>query len=493
MTLKIERSSSGNKLAAMKTFCVETLGCKINFYESHQLRALLKNRGLIETDEADADLCIVNTCSVTGAAARQSRQTARRLGRGAARVVVTGCWATDAPAAAAALNGVHAVITHHDDVAAKLNQLLDQWLTETSAEPIQQPGDGGIKRPDFPPVQTDKEITAIAPVSVNKQSGTHQLPLLTDRQSDRQRAVLKIQDGCDASCTYCIIPRLRPALWSKSAAETVAEARALVAAGHVEIVLTGIFLGAFGQPTALRRHQPTNGAAPLADLVNALCTSVGGLRRLRLSSIEPGDLTEDLLAALRSHAQVVPHFHLPLQSGSDAMLRRMNRQYRRDDFRRLIDRIKQAFDRPALTTDVIVGFPGEGDDDFAETIELVREAEFIHVHAFPFSPRAGTAAARWTDQFVPREIIAARSQALRNLSETQSLAFRKQFIGETVEVIVEAGASDGLRHGRCERYFSVHFPAESAGPGDAVRVTVQEVLPERTVGTLTPPAADCAR
>lgn len=493
MTLKIERSSSGNNLLPMKTFCVETLGCKINFYESHQLRALLKKRGLTETDEAEADLRIVNTCSVTSAAARQSRQTARRLGRSSARVVVTGCWATDAPAAAAALNGVHAVITHHDDVAAKLNLLLDQWLTETSAEPLQQPGDGGINRPDFPPVRTDKEITANAAVSVNKQGGTHQLPLLTERQSDRQRAVLKIQDGCDASCTYCIIPRLRTTLWSRSEAQSVAEARAMVAAGHVEIVLTGIFLGAFGQPTALRRRQPANRGTPLADLVHALCTSVPGLRRLRLSSIEPGDLTDDLLAALRSHRQVVPHFHLPLQSGSDAVLRRMNRQYRRDDFHRLIDRVKKAFDRPALTTDVIVGFPGESDAEFAQTLDLVREAGFIHVHAFPFSPRAGTAAARWADQFVPRPLVAARGQALRNLSEAQSLAFRRQFIGETMEVIVEAGESNGLRHGRCERYFSVHFPADGARAGDLLHVTVEEVLPERTVGTLTPLAADCAR
>lgn len=477
----------------MKTFCVETLGCKINFYESHQLRALLKGRGLIETEAADADLRIVNTCSVTSQAARQSRQTARRLGRGAARVIVTGCWATDAPEAAAALCGVDAVITHHEDVAAKLSQLLNQWITEGSAEPMQRLRDGGINRSDIPPVQTDDKITPNGPISVNKRSGTHQLPLLKDRQSDRQRAVLKIQDGCDASCTYCIIPRLRPALWSRSEEEAVAEARAMVAAGHVEIVLTGIFLGAFGQTTALRRRQPADRRAPLANLVDALCTSVPGLRRLRLSSIEPGDLSDDLLSALRSHQQIVPHFHLPLQSGSDAILRRMNRQYRRDDFRRLIDRLHEAFDRPALTADVIVGFPGEGEAEFAETLELVREAGFIHIHAFPFSARDGTAAARWSDQFVPRPVVAARSQTLRNLSEAQSLAFRKQFIGETVDVIVEAGESGALHHGRCERYFAVHFPAASARTGESLPVKIEQVLADRTFGQLMPAAMDCAR
>jgi threonylcarbamoyladenosine tRNA methylthiotransferase MtaB len=341
------------------------------------------------------------------------------------------------------------------------------------------------------------------------------LPLLHDHQTGRQRAVLKIQDGCDAHCTYCIIPKLRPNLWSKPVRDAVAEARRLVDTGHVELVLTGIFLGAYGQPTALRRRQPgarasspglgtpasspaANGEklsehgstpTPLAALVEALCTQVPGLRRLRLSSLEPGDLSADLLSVLRSHQQVVPHFHLPLQSGSDEILRRMNRQYRRDDFLKMVDAVQAAFDRPALTTDVIAGFPGETDAEFQQTGDLVERAGFIHVHAFHFSPRPGTAAARWKRDFIHGPIVNQRVEALRVLADRASLAFRQSFIGQDVELLVEHDRDDaaasgdrGLRHGRCERYFDVSFEDRAARPGDFVRVRVERATLTRTHG-----------
>src|SRR5581483_9345929 len=235
--------------------------------------------------------------------------------------------------------------------------------------------------------------------------GARSLPLLNERQSHHQRAYLKIQDGCDAHCTYCIIPQLRPSLWSKPVDECLNEARALVDAGHKEIVLTGIFLGAYGQPTALRRRQSIETAKPLGDLVEALCTQVRGLHRLRFSSLEPGDLTDDLIERLRSRPQIVPHFHLPLQSGSDVILHRMNRQYTRDDFLRMIERVHEKFDRPAITTDIIVGFPGETHEEFSRTLQVVDQARFIHTHAFSFSPRPGTAAARWSDDFVHGPVV----------------------------------------------------------------------------------------
>jgi threonylcarbamoyladenosine tRNA methylthiotransferase MtaB len=312
---------------------------------------------------------------------------------------------------------------------------------------------------------------------------------LGDHQSGRQRAFLKIQDGCDAHCTYCIIPKLRPNLFSKPVEDVMAEARRLVEAGHVEIVLTGIFLGAYGQPTALRRRQPRDGPAPLARLVEALCKKVPGLRRLRLSSLEPGDLSEELLAALAAHEQVVPHFHLPLQSGSDELLRRMNRQYRRDDFLRMLDRVNATFDRPALTTDIIVGFPGETDEAYAQTVEVVERAGFIHVHAFPYSPRPGTAAARWQQDFLHGPVVNERINHLRELANANSFRFRSAFVGQTAEVIVERGEEtiDGrrFRHGRCERYFPVHFEAGPlVPPGDVARVVIDTVTPEKTIGSI---------
>jgi threonylcarbamoyladenosine tRNA methylthiotransferase MtaB len=594
----------------MKTFHIQTLGCRVNHYESEQIAALLISRGLTPSEAASADLRVVHTCSVTTQAASQSRQAVRRMvklpvlsetslfscgiresgggrllvreaasGSNASgssisspkltlaaeqsspstqsaisgqfqtsamsrpRVLVTGCWATSNSAEAALLPGVDAVVSHHQDVAGELDRLLKLWqagetlpvpqaansdIRSSAAAPeslgieskrkVETATPAGQRTPDIEPKRyeaVNDKVVKIEECRVQNEGGTNgphknagppgsthaslliprpsfspgttSLPLLSLRQSGRQRAFLKIQDGCDAHCTYCIIPSLRPSLWSKPIDAAVEEATALVAAGHVEIVLTGIFLGAYGQNTALRRRQSQSTAKPLGELIDALCTRVPGLKRLRLSSLEPGDLTAELLAVLRSHPAVMPHFHLPLQSGSDLLLRRMNRQYTRDDFMHMIDRVKVAFDRPALTTDVVVGFPGETDAEFERTVEVVRAAGFIHVHAFPYSPRPGTAAARWTKQFVRGPVVNERIERLRIIGQEQSLAFRSTFVGETVEVIVERDANEQadqtpVRHGRCERYFSVELDNVMAQPGDAVLASVAAVTAERTFG-----------
>ena len=614
----------------MKTFSIQTLGCKVNHYESEQIASALRARGLVQAEPAQAELRVVNTCSVTTHAGSQSRQSVRRVvrlpllptsdsaqphpvsfgpccsqstgardtggrsglhhpssqivslsvpagfegtfpsepdrrpaaehehnreileqenhpstvstevitGTGGSkrpRVLVMGCWATSDRAAALAMPGVDAVLTHHEDAASQLGRLLTDWAAEdanawgdphssgihprtgpansqtitgtrssrvnSSAEPIDQKDDGWMKQAGAPAGQLTWAIKQKLPLQVNPirvepprdsrfsdATGTTRLPLLGDRQSGRQRALLKVQDGCDAHCTYCIIPTLRPRLWSKPLEDVVNEAQALVDAGHVELVLTGIFLGAYGQPTALRRRQPAGGSRAISELIETLCTRVKGLRRVRLSSLEPGDLTDNLIATLREHEQVVPHFHLPLQSGSDAILRLMNRQYTRADFLRMIDRVRSVFDRPALTTDVVVAFPGEDDAEFEETAELVRSAGFIHVHAFPYSPRPGTAAARWADQFVHGPAIAERLERLRAQSEAQSFVYRSSFVGQAVEVIVEQGSEPAqsggavrLHHGRCERYFAVHFEGDIPC-GEPVKVRVNRVTPQRTFG-----------
>jgi threonylcarbamoyladenosine tRNA methylthiotransferase MtaB len=469
----------------VRRFSIETLGCKVNSYESEQIATLLRARGLQQSDAASADIRIVNTCSVTTAAAKQSRQTIRRsirlpllekTGEPAtehpeptnphAKIIVTGCYATSDPKVVRDLPGVDAVITHHDNVAAKLEELLDSWDDASTSR-------GAGVSPAI------LESRARRP-----RHETTTLPLLGDHQSDRQRAHLKIQDGCDAHCTYCIIPQLRPTLESKSIDDAVEEARRLIDSGHVELVLTGIFLGAYGQPTALRRRQPRDTAKPLAELIESLCTRVPGLRRLRLSSLEPGDLTPELLSILRSHEQVVPHFHLPLQSGSDAILRKMNRQYTRDDYLRMLDHVNRAYDRPAITTDIIVAFPGETDDDFADTLDIVTRARFIHIHAFPFSARPKTAAARWIDQFIAPQIASERIANLNSLATQHSYEYRQQFLNHDMELLVEQGSHDTLRHGRTPRYFDVHFESSSVQTGDAVTVHITHVTPTRTHGEL---------
>jgi threonylcarbamoyladenosine tRNA methylthiotransferase MtaB len=467
----------------MRSFSVEILGCKVNQYEGEQIAQALRRRGMVQVpDPSAADLRVVHTCSVTTQAASKSRQTVRRQLRTSSpastslpkpRVLVTGCWATSNPQDAAALAGA-GVITHHQDLARRLDELLGEASItprETTNQPTAEPEvNENLAVNLFP-----KRKFAAGVV------GATNLPLLDSRQHAHQRAFLKIQDGCDARCSYCIIPSLRPKLWSKPLEEVLDEARALTAAGHVEIVLTGIFLGAYGQATALRRRQPPrpDGGGPIGELVEALCTRVPGLRRLRLSSLEPGDLDASLLRRLARMPQVVPHFHLPLQSGSTRILRRMNRQYTREDFLRLIDDVNAAFDRPAITTDIIAGFPGEDDEAFEETLAVVDYARFIHVHAFSFSPRPGTAAARWKADFVDGKVTNERIDRLREAGQRHGYAYRRQFVGETMSILVEQGGG----HGRCERYFDIHLdhPAE---PGAMLQVRIDRVTPTRTHGTV---------
>ncbi len=467
----------------MRTFSITILGCRVNHYESEQIAQVLRSRGLAQVEAPAGDVRVIHTCSVTSQAAKGSRQAVRKATRlkvlqpvsagpaledlidTDARVIVTGCWATSDRAAAEQMPGVDAVITHHDDVNERLTSLLDAWCSGDAHSDAPM-GDAGV--------------------AATTSRGLATLPLLHDHQAAHQRAFLKVQDGCDAHCTYCIIPQLRPQLWSKTPDDAVAEAQALVNAGHKEIVLTGIFLGAYGQPTALRRRQPQSTGKPIADLIDALCTRVRGLRRLRLSSLEPGDLDETLLGALRRHAQVVPHFHLPLQAGSDNVLRKMNRQYDRTQFLDMVAMVYESFDRPAITTDIIAGFPGEADDDFAQTLDVVDRVRFIHTHAFPYSSRPKTAAARWTKQFVDSKVAGERIKVLHDRAADHSYQFRQQFVGETVALLVERGTPDSsaLRHGRCERYFEVHFESADVKTGDEVAVRIDSVTPTRTHGSV---------
>ncbi len=476
----------------MNSFSITILGCRVNHYEAEQIAMVLRSRGLIQVDAPAGDVRVVHTCSVTSMAAKGSRQAVRRatrltvLGQSDdepaidkqpdARVIVTGCWATSDRDAAEKLPGVDAVITHHDDVNAELTKLLDAWEhrsttkdsrdTKTGISDASLPGALGIFGGSTPP---------------RGAHGTTSLPLLDHHQDTHQRAFLKIQDGCDAHCTYCIIPQLRPTLWSKSPDDAVLEAQQLVAAGHQELVLTGIFLGAYGQPTALRRRQSQSTSKPLAELIDALCTRVPGLVRLRLSSLEPGDLDDMLIQSLRRHAQVVPHFHLPLQSGSDAILRRMNRQYTRSQFLDMVGQVNDAFDRPAITTDIIAGFPGETEEEFAHTLDVVERARFTHVHAFTYSARPNTAAARWKEKAIDHATANQRMKILHDRAADHARTFAQQFIGETVTLLVERGT---LRHGRSERYFDVYFDAdENIRTGDLVRVCIDRVTPARIHGS----------
>ncbi|MCG3131946.1 MAG: Threonylcarbamoyladenosine tRNA methylthiotransferase MtaB [Phycisphaerae bacterium] len=496
-----------------------TLGCKVNQYESQTLRELLDASGMIPAADGERpDLAIVNTCAVTGQASRKSRQTVRKIvGRGRTRVVVVGCAATDAPDAFRAIPGVEAVVGHQQDVTETLIRLLERLRrgnppragVDAHTDPVH------VVRA-APPRQTDeRDDRLISPISVReltRPETSQQLPTRTNktipldrhyvkarfplvtkihRFEGHRRAFLKVQDGCDAHCTYCIIPRLRGTPRSKPEHVVLDEARALVAAGYREIVLTGIYLGAFGRETAVRKRF-ASADSPLARLVCAVA-KITGLLRLRLSSLEPGDLDESLLDALQSSKVCVPHLHLPLQSGSVDILRQMNRQYSVEDFLETTRRVRTALDRPAITTDVVVGFPGEQDADFEATLTVARQAGFCDIHAFPFSPRRQTPAARWSDRFVPSSVVDERLTRLAGLKSELSLAFRRRFLGQTERVIVESGSprldvvadeSNDLRRGRADRHFEVCFDSADARPSDVCHVRIDRVSPGRTHGTL---------
>ncbi len=346
-----------------------TLGCKVNQYETELVREGLLAAGYVDaaTDET-ADLCIVNTCTVTAEGDSKSRQTIRRLARRnpAARIVVMGCYATRAPDEIAALPGVVEVVTDKRE----LPDLMGRF-------------------------------------------GVVDIPAGVSGLSGRHRGYVKVQDGCLLRCNFCIIPKVRPTMYSRPMAEIIEEVRRLVGNGYREIVLTGIHLGHYG--VDFNRRLPKSQWTRLSHLVQRVAALPGDFR-VRLSSIEATEVTRELIDVMAGHSgRVCPHLHVSMQSGSDAVLRRMRRRW---GSRRYIDRcrlVQERLDHPAITTDIIVGFPGETDGQFEETCQVAREVGFSKIHIFPFSPRRGTPAADFDDQ-LPKHV---KQQRARQLAEVE--------------------------------------------------------------------------
>jgi threonylcarbamoyladenosine tRNA methylthiotransferase MtaB len=427
----------------MRTFTVTTLGCKVNQYEAQQVRELLEQLGLQSAGPHDkADLVVVNTCCVTHVASAKSRQYIRRsLKQDPDVVVVCGCLPSVETGELNIASPKTRIVKDRRQLANELREIVacqDLGATRVSGECL-SPG------------------------------STCELPPLTSFEG-HTRAFLKVQDGCDGYCTYCIVPKTRPAVQSKPLDHVVAEARALVAAGHKEIVVTGVFLGAYGQTTVRRKNWINSRDNDLPGLLDSLAR-LPGLARIRLSSLEPADVTPTLIEVFCRHSNIMPHLHLSLQSGSDAILRRMCRQYCVEEFIDRVHMLKSALDRPAITTDIIVGFPGETDEDFRQTFDLARHVGFAKMHVFGFSPRKGTAAAKMTP-VVPPAIIKQRAHLLQQLGMDLAGHFRQQFVGQATQVLLEN--QNGRLAGRSERYFMVHLdPTPShVKRNDLLRVTL---------------------
>jgi len=434
----------------MKRFSILTLGCKVNQYESQQIRQLIERFGLTHVHVTESpDLVVVNTCCVTHTASAKSRQFLRQaLRQQPTAVVICGCLprvTTDELTVTG--KNVH-VVKDPRDLASTLSLLVGTPSTTPN--------------PEHPRLSNHSAIRAETESKVKRKHDLGPPPGLQplSRFQGHTRAFLKVQDGCDAFCTYCIIPKTRPRVHSKTPDNVIAEARQLVASGHKEIVVTGVHVGSYGQATVHSRHWPTDENGHLPDLLDRLAR-VPGLARIRLSSLGPAGVTPRLLDVFAEHANIMPHLHLSLQAGSNAILHRMNRPYTADEFRAKVALAKSRLDRPALTTDIIVGFPGETDANFEQTVALAAEAGFAKMHVFPYSPRKGTAAARMQEK-VPSKVIKERSQILRDLDRQLQRQFREQFLGETAQVLIEK--TQGQPSGRAERYFTVYLDDSAPTP-----------------------------
>ena len=407
-------------------FAIYTLGCKVNQYETQAMETMLTRRGHTLVPFAGAaDVYVINTCSVTAVSDRKCRSMIRRTRREhpEAILAVCGCYAQAKPEDIAAL-GVDLIAGTGDRMA-----FLDR-LEQVSI------------RPEAPSVSVDDAL---------KRHSFEILP--AGGLAGRTRAMLKVEDGCGNFCTYCIIPFTRGPVRSASIPAAAAQIRALAEAGYREVVVTGIEISSWGQDL-------NGGAESLIDLTEALCRAAPELR-VRLGSLEPRTVTEAFCRRAAALDNLCPHFHLALQSGSDATLRRMNRKYTAERFLASCRLLREHFDRPAITTDLICGFPGETEAEFAQTLDTIRAADFAAMHIFPYSRRGGTTADRMPDQ-LPNGVKEARCHRAAEIAREMETGYLTQFTGETLPILFEEQV-EGCWRGYAPNYVEVRLtPEESA-------------------------------
>ncbi len=387
----------------MKKAALHNLGCKVNAYETEAMQEMLEQAGYeIVPFREGADIYIINTCTVTNIADRKSRQMlhrARKMNPDAI-VVAAGCYVQ----AQAEKQEVDPCI----DIVLGNNRKKD--LIAVLEEYQQKKAEGEC-------------LEEVEDISRTKDYE----PLSLTKPGDHTRAYIKVQDGCNQFCTYCIIPYARGRVRSREVEDVIREVRALAENGYREVVLTGIHLSSYGIDFDGERH--------LLELIRAV-HEVEGIRRIRLGSLEPGIITEEFAEALAALPKMCPHFHLSLQSGCDATLKRMNRRYTSGEYYEKCRILRKYFDRPALTTDVIVGFPGETEEEFRQSMEFVDKVDFYEAHIFKYSRREGTKAAVMENQ-VSEQVKAQRSALMISLGEKKRRAYEESFVGSEVEVLVE--------------------------------------------------------
>lgn len=429
----------------MLRVAITTLGCKTNQFESATMAEALGRNGFrIVPFEDEADIYVINTCTVTARTDAESRRLIRRAGRRnpRARVVVTGCYAQIAFELLGEMPGVDLVLgnTEKKGIAGLLQEI----------------GTG-------PKVQ-------VSNISLEQQAEGANL----ESFAEHTRAFLQVQNGCDAFCSYCIVPYVRGRSRSVPLAEVLAGIRAFGEKGFKEVVLTGIHLGGYGLDLA-----PVTG-------LHALLAAADEQRlvpRLRVGSVEPTEISVQLIDFLARAETVCPHLHIPLQSGSDRVLERMNRRYATELFRGVVEKLVTALPDICIGCDIIAGFPGETDDEFREGLAFVESLPIAHLHVFPFSPREGTPAAIMSGQ-VNGAVIRERAAALRRVSDRKKREFYSRFLGKELQVLVQERTPDGLLKGLSRNYIPVALAGKDALLNNEVTVRITEVTRERARGFL---------
>lgn len=441
-----------------------SLGCKVNGYETEAIKEHFKGFGAEEVAFSEfADVYLINTCTVTNIADRKSRQMLRRARKvnPDAVVVATGCY-------------VQEFFRNHEE-----DDLADIYVGNRRKSEIAQILNGYYQacaeggKVDRFYVNEDKELVGYEDmISVTTEGHT--------------RAFMKIQDGCNQFCSYCIIPFARGRISSRSEEEILKEAKLLSDSGYREIVVTGIHLSSYGLETLSLREQaalrPDKGELPLLLVLRRLA-EIPGIERIRLGSLEPRIITEDFARELSKIEKVCPHFHLSLQSGCDKTLRAMNRKYTTAEYAVCVDILRKYFDRPAITTDMIVGFPGESEEDFNESASFAERIRFAQIHVFPYSRRKGTVADRMSGQHTDA-VKRAREAVLLTKEHALRSAYAKQFLGTETEVVVEELITeDGITKGRGHdrRYLLYTFPLSEDLSGQIVTVIGTSVTTDCTI------------
>lgn len=460
----------------MKKAALHNLGCKVNSYETEVMRQKLQEKGYeIVPFDSVADVYIVNTCTVTNIADRKSRQLLHRARQKnpEAVVVAVGCYVQTGQEAIRKDDSIDLAIGNNRK--GEIAELLEEYLEKR----------GSGKRRDC--VVTD----------INHTSEYEEMQL--GQSEEHIRVHVKIQDGCNQFCSYCAIPYARGRVRSRRAEDILAEVQGIAERGFREIVLTGIHISSYGidfddeawkrgESVPMRRGEGLayRGAGKLVDLVELLC-QVPGIERIRLGSLEPRIVTEEAVRRLASLPKLCPHFHLSLQSGCDATLKRMNRHYTTGEYYSGVELLRRAFEHPAITTDVIVGFPGETEEEFEETVRFLEKVCFYEMHIFRYSKRQGTAAAELPGQ-IPEQVKTARSDRLSEMEKRQSAEFRRAYIGQEVEVLTEDTEEiDGTlwRVGHTRDYVKVATEEKEARRSNAMeKVRVQGFLTDKMLAAV---------